>query len=204
VLRALSLCAPRVARATPLQLLCRSCLHSQLCCSGTRWPQCVRVAVCCSVLQCVAVCCSVLQCVGVCFSVLEYSQRYEVTSFTDPHGYWTRSPRGHWPARKTSCNSAGVEPVPYKSSNHSSKYNSKMYLVSESVVQIKQKRSTGAEIPHTRSFLGGFQPRSRNMGWLRLVDSLKLQVSFAEYRLFYRALLQKRPIILRVLLIVAT
>jgi len=31
------------------------------------------------------------------------------------------------------------------------------------------------------------------MGWLRLVGSLKLQVSFAEYRLFYRALLQKRP-----------
>jgi len=33
---------------------------------------------------------------------------------------------------------------------------------------------------------------------------LKLQVSFAEYSLFYRALLQKRPIILRSLLIVAT
>jgi len=40
-----------------------------------------------------------------------------------------------------------------------------------------------------------------NMGWLRLVGSLKLHVSFAEYRLFYRALLQKRPIILRSLLI---
>jgi len=33
---------------------------------------------------------------------------------------------------------------------------------------------------------------------------LKLQASFAEYRLFYRALLQKRHIILRSLLIVAT
>jgi len=43
-----------------------------------------------------------------------------------------------------------------------------------------------------------------NMGWLRLVGSLKLQVSFAEYHPFYRALLQKRPIILRSLLIVAT
>jgi len=32
-----------------------------------------------------------------------------------------------------------------------------------------------------------------HMGWLRLVGSLKLQVSFAEYSLFYRALLQKRP-----------
>jgi len=44
----------------------------------------------------------------------------------------------------------------------------------------------------------------RHMGWLRLVGSLKLQVSFAEYSLFYMALLQKRPIVLRSLLIVAT
>jgi len=41
-------------------------------------------------------------------------------------------------------------------------------------------------------------------GWLRLVRSLKSQVSFAEYCLFDRALLQKRPIIFRSLLIVAT
>ena len=45
---------------------------------------------------------------------------------------------------------------------------------------------------------------STYMGWLHVVGSLKLQVSFAEYRLFYRALLQKRPTILRSLLIVAT
>jgi len=43
-----------------------------------------------------------------------------------------------------------------------------------------------------------------DMGWLRWVGSLKLQVFFAEYSLFYRALLKKRPIILRSLLIVAT
>ena len=42
------------------------------------------------------------------------------------------------------------------------------------------------------------------MGWLRLVGSLKLYVYFAEYRLFYMVLLQKRSIILRSLLIVAT
>jgi len=46
--------------------------------------------------------------------------------------------------------------------------------------------------------------RQTDMGWLRLVGSLKSYVSFAEYSLFYRALLQKRPIILRSLLIVAT
>jgi len=42
------------------------------------------------------------------------------------------------------------------------------------------------------------------MGWLQLVGSIKLQVSSAEYRLFYRALLQKRPIILSILLTEAT
>ena len=40
--------------------------------------------------------------------------------------------------------------------------------------------------------------------WLHVVGSIKLQVSFAEYRLFYRAFLQKRPVILSSLLIVAT
>jgi len=42
------------------------------------------------------------------------------------------------------------------------------------------------------------------MGWLRFVGSLELQVSFAEYSLFCRALSQKRPTFLRSLLIVAT
>ena len=41
-------------------------------------------------------------------------------------------------------------------------------------------------------------------GGLQSVGSLKLQVSFAEYSLFYKSLLQKRTIILRSLLIVAT
>ena len=42
------------------------------------------------------------------------------------------------------------------------------------------------------------------MGWLRKVGSLKLQVSFAKepYKINY--ILQKKPIILRSLLIVAT
>ena len=43
-----------------------------------------------------------------------------------------------------------------------------------------------------------------DMGWLRSVGSIKLQVSFAEYCLFYRALLQKRPTILSILLSKAT
>ena len=43
-----------------------------------------------------------------------------------------------------------------------------------------------------------------DMRWLRSVGSIKLQVSFAEYRLFYRALLQKRPLSLSILLTEAT
>jgi len=45
--------------------------------------------------------------------------------------------------------------------------------------------------------------KTNHVGWLRLVASLELQVSFAECSLCYRADLQKRPIILRSLLIVA-
>jgi len=43
-----------------------------------------------------------------------------------------------------------------------------------------------------------------DIGWLRLVGSIKLQVFFAEYRLFYKALLQKRPVLLSILLTEAT
>ena len=45
--------------------------------------------------------------------------------------------------------------------------------------------------------------KNTDMGWLPIVGSLKLWVSFAEYCLFYAALSQKRPIILRSPLIVA-
>ena len=43
-----------------------------------------------------------------------------------------------------------------------------------------------------------------HMGWLRLVGSIKLQVSCTEYSLFYRALLQKTPVISSILLTAAT
>jgi len=46
--------------------------------------------------------------------------------------------------------------------------------------------------------------RFSHLGCLQLVGSLKFYVSFAEYPLFYRALLKKRPIILRSLLAEAT
>ena len=47
-------------------------------------------------------------------------------------------------------------------------------------------------------------PSVSDIGWLRFVGSMKLQVSFAECSLFYRALLQKRPIIQSILLTVAS
>ena len=46
--------------------------------------------------------------------------------------------------------------------------------------------------------------RQSDMGWLQSVGSIKLHVSFAEYCLFHRALLQKKPIILSILLTKAT
>jgi len=42
------------------------------------------------------------------------------------------------------------------------------------------------------------------MGWLRFAGSLKLYISLENICLFCRALLQKRPVILRSLLVVAT
>ena len=42
------------------------------------------------------------------------------------------------------------------------------------------------------------------MGWLRSVGSVKLYVACAEYCLFYRSLLQRRPIIQSILLSEAT
>ena len=43
-----------------------------------------------------------------------------------------------------------------------------------------------------------------DMRWLRLLGSIQLQIFCAEYGLFYRALLQKTPIILSILLTMAT
>jgi len=65
----------------------------------------------------------------------------------------------------------------------------------------RQSDTTKRRITETREN-GGRQSdsRKRGMGWLRLVGSMKLKISFAEYSLFYRALLQERPMILSILL----
>ena len=69
----------------------------------------------------------------------------------------------------------------------------------------KDKASYGSW-PPCKLFLDSIESWSSvfGMGWLQSVGSIKLKVSFAEYRLFYRALLQKRPVILSILLTKAT
>jgi len=49
----------------------------------------------------------------------------------------------------------------------------------------------------TASLACRVSPTCERMGCLRIVGSFNLEVSFEEYCLFYRALLQKRPIILK-------
>jgi len=83
---------------------------------------------------------------------------------------------------------------------HPKKKNLEWYLNPRFRVSIPFIRSS---LIHLRSQFSGCAQMSA-MGWLRLVGSLKLQVSFAEYRRCYRSILQKRPIILRSLLIEAT
>jgi len=57
---------------------------------------------------------------------------------------------------------------------------------------------------HTRTLTHTRCKTSCDMGWLRLVGSLKLYVSFAKEPYKRNDILQKRPIILRSLLTVAT
>jgi len=68
-----------------------------------------------------------------------------------------------------------------------------------------------SSLPHNKKFTDKFPKKAEademrhcTMGWLRLVGSLKLYISLKNIGLFCRALLQKRPIILRSLLTIAT
>ena len=57
-------------------------------------------------------------------------------------------------------------------------------------------------VKETRVYMDA--PLCATMGLLRLVGSLKLLVASAEYRLFYRSLLRRRPMNLRSQLVAAT
>ena len=99
--------------------------------------------------------------------------------------------------------------------------NSNVILTRQSCGSIQRQKNSDGEYTRSRVYSLSLDRNSRksilqidsseytlyryqHMGWLRLVSSLKLQVSFGEYLLFNRALLQKSPILLRSLLIVAT
>ena len=69
------------------------------------------------------------------------------------------------------------------------------------------KDRRGEKAPRKRweeNFIGLFRSNWAAMGWLRLVGWLKLYVSFAKEPYKRNDILQKKPIILRSLLIVAT
>jgi len=145
-----------------------------VCCSVL---QCV--AVCCSVLQCVAVCCSVLQCVAVCCSAQD--------TCSNDHRWYTSWHTYEWALIR-----------------HGTHVNGHTWVMAHIWMGTHASWHTCERAHMSYGTHMNGPPNLSTMGWLRLVGSLKLQVSFAEYSLFYRALLQKRPIILRSLLSVAT
>ena len=117
------------------------------------------------VLQCVAACCSVLQCVAVCCSVLQC-----VVVGTRRRRLRSRIRLWCVAVCYISCRS----------------------VLQHSCAALVDTGCWGVlQLTSAMKFLR----MDPGMGWLRLVGSIKLQVSFAEYSLFYRAFLQKRPII---------
>ena len=134
----------------------------------------------CNVLQCAAVCCSVLPCVAVCCSVLRcVAVCCRVLQCVSV--YQHREPNR--------LVDVGKSTTEYISANI------RFYTVLPYNIMHCNTH------PHAAMHYNALQ---HTMGWLRSVGSIKLQVSFAEYSLFYRALLQKRPIILSILLTKAT
>jgi len=132
---------------------------------------------CCSV----AICCSVLQCVAVCCSVLQC-----------PH------------ARLLLCRAAVYLIVANQKVRECVRI-----LTKEIMYFFFNARTCGCEfvaLLHITQWPTKYSAETclYLMGWLRWVGSIKWQVSFAEYSLFYRSLLQKRPIILSILLTKAT
>ena len=141
------------------------------------------VAVRCSVLLCVALCCSVSQCVAVGCSVLQCvavccsALRCVIHSYYKSFHTWDHSVKE---LCRFTCHCVIPHQIPCE---YVMSYVLQWALVCCSACCSMQY------IP---------------MGWLQSVGSIKLQVSFSEYCLFYRALLQKRPIIFSILLTKAT
>jgi len=164
------------------------------------------VAVCCSVLQCVRAlrgrcqilqvnesCCRVLQCVAVCCIVLLLLGQFQIlqvdVSFCRSL-QWVVAVRCS--VRQGDAVSAWYSPVSPNSDPAGANIVSCRGLQCPAVCCRVLQCCAMCWSEHMA------------MGWIRLVGSLKLQVTCVEYRLFHRALLQKRPTILRSPLLVAT
>ena len=148
-------------------------------------------AVRCFVLQCVVVCCSVLQCVAVCCSALQYVA-IEWT-WSDLHAEVARIELQRFAVCCSALQCVAVccscMALPRVAACCSV-----LQCVAVSWIVCSGVMCVAAVC--TRSLL--------YMGWLRLVGSLRLKVSFAKEPHKRDYILQKRPIMLRSLLIVAT
>ena len=82
-------------------------------------------------------------------------------------------------------------------SRHRRRFSAKSSIYRQSSTS-KRTKTTRVQSSSAKTF-SATPGAKTSMGWLR-VGALKLQVSFVEYLLFYRALLQNRHIILRRLL----
>ena len=122
-------------------------------------------------LQCVAVCCSVLQCVAVCCSVLQCVAM------------------AHVPCIKVEVGGAGL----CQRHHVANELQCESYSVCCNVLQCAccsvLQCVAVAYIPCIKVGVVGLCPC---MGWLQLVGSLKLIVSFAEYSLYFVGLFCKR------------
>ena len=188
-----------------------------VCCSVL---QCV--AVCCSVLQCVAVCCSVLQCVAVCCSAWIFVIRYLrfhliqkchchtyeciISAYELNVHYFAFIPRRNSPESQLENPSLKLD-YSVKRSLYSIKralYSIKRALYSIKVLLSVVLRTTLqciavrsgawqllAEFPYLLAKFSDYLSVT-SMGWLQLVGSIKFQVSFADYCLFYRVPSPKR------------
>ena len=134
---------------------------------------------CYSVLQCVAVCCSVLQCITVC-CIMASGFLFLVACHVQ-----IVTSNSHTIINSRDCTLCHAYLVSVCAYLHHCTHCIYIYIYALTyIVTDKTYIST--------------------MGWLPTVGSFKLQVFSAEFSLFYRAVLQKRPIISRSLLIVST
>jgi len=170
-------------------------------------------------LWCVAECCRVLQCVAVCVAVRRTTFSIIMIGLIHTRDM-THEYMFHVTSLMETCDMAGLTCA--RSLMHTCLSLRLLYVASYSfkvplhfVASLKKILSRYLLVTHEHvlsrhghSWIYVSHHVTRgyvwHMRWLRIVGSLQLYFSFAEYSLFYRALLQKRPILLRSLLIVAT